>query len=318
MSAPVIIGNATLFLGDCRSILPTLDKVDAVVTDPPYGVLEEDWDDMDEQELVRFSMEWLSQVQPLADTMVCFFGERRRGAFSALLPMLYPEVRQLIWNKNGGQAASDRFFYAYESIYLCHPGEKMEAEEVVEPKTLAVAALITDARKKVGLSRGGVDMLVRGKKTGLCYRWEEACCLPTDEQVAVLRQHLPLGEDFGTALAEAKEARDKVVSLARQATAQMAARHAAKCTDVLTYSPPTGKVHPCEKPVPLLSRLIEAVPDARVVLDPFMGSGTTGVAAVQMGRDFIGIEREPKYFDIACKRIEDAQRQKDLFLGDAA
>ena len=48
-------------------------------------------------------------------------------------------------------------------------------------------------------------------------------------------------------------------------------------------------------------------------LDPFMGSGTTGVAAVQMGRQFIGIERERKYFDIACKRIEDAQRQENLF-----
>jgi len=56
----------------------------------------------------------------------------------------------------------------------------------------------------------------------------------------------------------------------------------------------------------------------QLVLDPFMGSGTTGVAAVQMGRDFIGIEREERYFDIACRRIEDAQRQKDLFIGDAA
>jgi DNA modification methylase len=56
----------------------------------------------------------------------------------------------------------------------------------------------------------------------------------------------------------------------------------------------------------------------QTILDPFMGSGTTGVAAVQMGRKFIGIEREAKYFDIACKRIEDAQRQGDLFIGDAA
>ena len=45
-----------------------------------------------------------------------------------------------------------------------------------------------------------------------------------------------------------------------------------------------------------------------------MGSGTTGVAAVQMNRHFVGIEREPKYFDIACKRIEDAQKQGDLFI----
>ena len=53
------------------------------------------------------------------------------------------------------------------------------------------------------------------------------------------------------------------------------------------------------------------------ILDPFMGSGTTGVAAVQMGRKFIGIEREPKYFDIACKRIEQAQKQVDMFVEPA-
>ena len=50
------------------------------------------------------------------------------------------------------------------------------------------------------------------------------------------------------------------------------------------------------------------------VLDPFMGSGTTGVAAIQLGRKFIGIEKEQKYFDIACKRIEEAHKQGDLFI----
>ena len=54
-----------------------------------------------------------------------------------------------------------------------------------------------------------------------------------------------------------------------------------------------------------------------MILDPFMGSGSTGVAAVQMGRKFIGIEREPKYFEIACRRIEDAQRQESLFEPEA-
>jgi DNA modification methylase len=58
--------------------------------------------------------------------------------------------------------------------------------------------------------------------------------------------------------------------------------------------------------------------DAQTILDPFMGSGTTGVAAVQMGRNFIGIEREPKYFDIACRRIEQAQRQGDMFIERAS
>ena len=50
------------------------------------------------------------------------------------------------------------------------------------------------------------------------------------------------------------------------------------------------------------------------VLDPFMGSGSTGVAAVKMGRSFIGIERDPSYFDIACRRIEAAYKQPDLFI----
>lgn len=73
--------------------------------------------------------------------------------------------------------------------------------------------------------------------------------------------------------------------------------------------------HPTEKPVALLSRWIEQFTDAREsILDPFMGSGTTGVAAIQMGRKFIGIEREPKYFDIACKRIEQASKQVDMFI----
>ena len=51
-----------------------------------------------------------------------------------------------------------------------------------------------------------------------------------------------------------------------------------------------------------------------MILDPFMGSGTTGVAAVKLGRKFIGIEIEPKYFDIACKRISDALKQPDMFV----
>jgi site-specific DNA-methyltransferase (adenine-specific)/modification methylase len=56
------------------------------------------------------------------------------------------------------------------------------------------------------------------------------------------------------------------------------------------------------------------VPDARTVCDPFMGSGTTGVACAQLGREFIGIEREPRYFEIACRRIEQAQAQGTLLV----
>jgi hypothetical protein len=73
-------------------------------------------------------------------------------------------------------------------------------------------------------------------------------------------------------------------------------------------------VHPTQKPVALMRWCIERakVPPGGLILDPYMGSGSTGVAAVQMRHPFIGIEIEPRYFDTACRRIEQAQRQGDL------
>ena len=60
-------------------------------------------------------------------------------------------------------------------------------------------------------------------------------------------------------------------------------------------------------------QMVDAMPEGVTILDPFMGSGTTGVACVELGRKFIGIEINEKYFDIACRRIEDAQRVQDMF-----
>jgi site-specific DNA-methyltransferase (adenine-specific) len=191
------IGNATLYLGDCRDILPTLPKVDAVITDPPYGVLDEVWDDMTRRELARFTMSWAGLVAGLSETACIFFGERTRGVVAPILDAIYEDVRQVIWNKMGGSVAEDRMFYAFESVYYCHSGDTWET---AEPKALDVGRILTKARMASGLSR-----------------------------------------------------------------------------------------------------------------DPFMGSGTTGVAAVQMGRKFVGIERERKYFDIACRRIEQAYAQPRLF-----
>ncbi len=69
--------------------------------------------------------------------------------------------------------------------------------------------------------------------------------------------------------------------------------------------------HPTQKPIALMARLAKKT--TGTILDPFMGSGSTGVAALQLRRKFIGIEREPKYFDIACKRIAQAAAQPSLF-----
>lgn len=77
---------------------------------------------------------------------------------------------------------------------------------------------------------------------------------------------------------------------------------------------PSEKEHTTGKPVELISELLRTSPDWQTVLDPFMGSGTTGVACARLGRRFIGIEIEERYFSIACRRIEEAYRQRDLFI----
>ena len=86
---------------------------------------------------------------------------------------------------------------------------------------------------------------------------------------------------------------------------------------VFTYDPLAngdykGKSHPTQKPTKLMEWCIDKI-EGETIIDPFMGSGSTGVACVNLKKHFVGIEREQKYFDIACKRIEDAQRQQHLF-----
>ncbi len=78
------------------------------------------------------------------------------------------------------------------------------------------------------------------------------------------------------------------------------------------------RVHPTQKPVALMEWCLGFLPNAETILDPFMGSGTTGVSCVNLGRSFIGIELDPGYFDIAVKRITDAHRQMDMFVDKPA
>lgn len=75
--------------------------------------------------------------------------------------------------------------------------------------------------------------------------------------------------------------------------------------------------HPCPRPLEAVCHVVGHV-KAQTILDPFMGSGTTGVACVKMGRKFIGIEKEPAYFDIACRRIEEAYKHPDMFIEQPA
>lgn len=301
-------GTVRLILGDCLEVLPTIEagSVDAVVTDPPFGVRDDEWDDMNAFEFARFSMGWMSQARRIAGQLATF--STQEGPLRSLCEMIYPRVRQYIWHKPlGSQYAGSserKRWFAYEPIYHAYTKERWE---VVEPKTLRVAELIRTAREKKGLSRGGVDMLIRGKKTGLCYRWEEAACIPTLDQASVLKSVLGLNGELDAALVEAYSSRDAVL--------EKAAEKAAEKIDVLSYRTVTCGEHPCEKPVELMVDLIETTTEPHeLVCEPFLGSGTTGVACVRLGRRFIGIEREPKYFEIARRRIIAELNRQPLFV----
>jgi hypothetical protein len=313
MVEPVIIGRATLYNADCRDVLPLLGKVDAVVTDPPYGVLDEEWDAMDERALLAFSMSWLAAVYSISPLLLTFYGERRVTRFPELLTMLYPEVRRLIWNKGGGHKWADGIFYAHEAIYLCRI-KKPAAPLVAQPKCRELADIIKAGRLTAGLSLTAAELAVRGRRGSMITCWERADCVPSDEDAATLKRVLRLGADFDAAINKAKAERDKALEAARQRSRE----NAGTAIDVFRAGPSRSNEHPCAKPMPLMAGLLDLIPDAALVCDPFMGSGTTGVAAVQMGRSFIGIEREPAYFATACKRIEDAQRQVDMFIEAAA
>jgi len=219
MSDPVTFldGRVTLYLGDCREILPTLGKVDAVVTDPPYGIdygkrgsfqALHGWRDLRENltwDVERPSAEVFNTIRACSQTQIIWGG----NYFSDLVP---PSMQWLIWDKG-------QFDFSLADFEMAWSSQNKASRRIVYGRGKAVQ---------------------------------------------------------------------------------------------------DGKVHPTQKPIEVMRWCIEQLPDsADTILDPFMGSGTTGVAAVKLGRRFIGIEIEPKYFDIACRRIEEATKQRDLFIEPA-
>jgi hypothetical protein len=297
-------GGITIYNADCREVLPHLSGIDLVLTDPPFGVLDEEWDDMNAQQFAAFCMSWLGTVRSLDCPLITFAGEKTRKLFNPLLESLYDTVRQIIWNKSGGSVAENGIWYSYESVYLCCGKDTWET---VTPKTAVVGELIRKAREEKGLSRGGVDIAIRGKKTGLCYRWEEGACLPTEDQASRLLAVLPLNGEFSAALAKAYADRNETMAKAQAETAE----RAAKTLDVLTYATPSQRIHPCQKPLGLIRELIESQPKAKVILDLFGGSGTTAEACKRLGRRCIVIEQDEAY----CRHTVERLRQEVLPLG---
>ena len=210
------IGPHRLILGDCLEVMPTLGKVDAVVTDPPYGIAH----------------------------------SSNHGATWA-----------------GRQIAND-------------------ADVSARDKALAfldVPSLVFGSWKREKPSRTHTVLIWdKGDAAGmgdLSVPWK-----PNHEEIYVI------GKGF--------------VGVRGPAIL----RH----TNITWES--HGRQHPHTKPVSLLCDLIQKCPSRWTILDPFMGSGTTGVACQKLGRAFIGIELDPEYFAIACKRVDEAMRQPDLFI----
>lgn len=216
----VEIGDATLYLGDCMEILPTLDKVDAVITDPPYGI-----------------------------------GEAKKQGTSRSRPTAK-------WHN---PTASK-----YESS---------------------------------GWDDATVD-----------YKIIEALIEKSDCAVIWGGNYYPLPPSSCWFVWDKKTSGDFADCELAWTNLPKAVRRIEWLWSGFKKQTPEQRYHPTQKPLQVMVWCIEQAGNPKTILDPFMGSGTTGVAAIQLGRKFIGIEREPKYFDIACERIEAASKQVDMFI----
>jgi DNA modification methylase len=234
MTKKVVIGDATLYLGDCRDILPTLPKVDAVITDPPYGIGEA--------------------------------AGKNRTRSSAAGSNKWKGSR----NTTGVGVASTDF------------GPSMEWDAA--PPSADLIDIVLQAGDGVIIFGGNYFSLPPSS----CWLvWDKVNGATDFADCELAWTNLP-----------------KAVRLLRWMWNGMLQQDMAN---------KEVRVHPTQKPTAVMKWCIEQSGNPQTILDPFMGSGTTGVAAMQLGRKFIGIEIEPKYFDIACERIENAQRQETLF-----
>lgn len=222
----VVIGDCTLYQADCAALLPTLGRFDAVITDPPYGILN---------------------LEGAGSTTAIRKSPRQVG--SGTLKNRILNTSNVGWD-------------------------------------IAPAAEVLDQIR--GMS--GAQVIWGGNYFPL----------PPARGILVWDKEQPWPNFSQVELAW--------TSINRPAA-------------IFRLSGTRGtpeKVHPTQKPLALMVWCLGFLPDAKTVIDPFMGSGTTGVAAVQMGRQFTGIERDPAYFAIACRRIEQAYAQGQLFAPERA
>jgi hypothetical protein len=377
MIEPVIIGDATLFLGDCRDVLPTLGKVDAVVDKSDAVVFNQTHDKSAKRqhcaptksngtmaptqggdsgtirdggllagadgEAIRGDAGGLSEgVGPFGDSAEVegqdWQGKRalqgRDAKHGLSVDGGKDPLQSLRLDGNAGGSPSGQRAYEQHarqsgSALLTLPHQPPQTRMVERPQELY---LVTDPPYGIGIaSNGKVGGGTGGKGTWVKLyeptKWDNE---PAFEALELARTIAKNSVIFGGNYYPLPPARCWLVwdkeTTGNFADCELAWTDLDKTVRRIRHlwnglaragNEPRGD-HPSQKPVPVMKWCIGHLPDtAQTILDPFMGSGTTGVAAVQMGRKFIGIEREPKYFDIACKRIDDAQEQGDMFITPA-
>ena len=247
---PVIIGNATLYLGDCREVMTSLGggSIEMIWTDPPYGHSNADGDFLSARaDIMGDGLE--TKAEPIANDTP----EEMREVVDAMLEEAARVLRP------------DRDCCC---CCCCGGGPR--------PTFAWLAERLDDK----GLSFFH-SVIWDKANPGVGWRYR--------------RQH-------------------EMVMVAHRRGAKLSWNEdVSAIANVIRLPKPKTMFHPNEKPVGLIERMIGAhTLQGETVLDPFMGSGSTGVAALSLGRKFIGIELDAKHFDTACRRIEDAQRQGRL------
>ena len=341
----VVIGNATLYRGDCMDVLPTLPKVDAVITDPPYGKVKGEFDHewSSRRGMLADVERWIDAIVPTMKanaTLWWFAWPSLAGRIEERISRRLNVLSHVVWTKptatgmkcskealRAPMPVTERIImaehYGADNMALGESGYATKCDElrgfVFEP----IRAYLADEWGRAGLSKRDAE---EATGTQMASHWftTSQWALPTERHYKTLqaranrdggsylrKDYEYLRKDYETLRKDYETLRKDYETLRRH----FDCRSGDQFSDVWNFAAPTfNHGHPTEKPVPLMLYIVRlSVRKSGVVLDPFMGSGTTGVAAMNLQRTFIGIEREPKYFDIACKRIEDAQRMGDMF-----
>ena len=354
MFEEVTIGNCRLILGDCREVLPTLGRIDAVVTDPPYGLrfMGKRWDyDVPDTDLWVLVLDILSP----GGHLLAFAGTRTQHRMAVRIEDAGFEIRDMLaWVYGSGFPKSldvgkalDKAAPATEAARQWQ-GWGTALKPAFEPITLA--------RKRL---EGAVAQNVQKHGTGALNidgcrvdGGQIASAGGTRRSGGIMGESEPRGgwEPTHAGRWPANLIHDgsgEVVALFPQSKGQQGAvgpQYGARvgvnaygdwgprpecqprgdigsaarffyCAKAAASERGAGNDHPTVKPIALMRWLLTLVtPPGGVVLDPFLGSGSTGVAAADLGVRFIGVEKERKYFDIACERITKAydKMEQDL------